>query len=268
MIDKYRHKGEQDMTSNVMIISHGAAFMASALVNSLKKAGFCPSVVEPGIKHIGQQRKDTDIYLLYAGDFIFDSPDVLVYLKDICAEEEKPLCIVGYEKELTEIKAAVPTKYIYREFKRPFDMKDLTSALVSLAEADAERRKGRHILLVDDDAAFLKMMQDWLSMKYNITSVRSGMQAITYIANHKPDLILLDYDMPITPGPQVMEMIRSEHSAAEIPIIFLTGKSDKESVMTVMALKPQGYLLKTMSKEEIVEAVDHFFETKKWKNAN
>ena len=85
---------------------------------------------------------------------------------------------------------------------------------------------------------------------------------------NQPDLILLDYDMPITPGPQVMEMIRSEHSAAEIPIIFLTGKSDKESVMTVMALKPQGYLLKTMSKEEIVEAVDHFFETKKWKNAN
>ena len=110
-------------------------------------------------------------------------------------------------------------------------------------------------------------MQEWLSMKYNITITRSGMQAITYIANHTPDLILLDYDMPITPGPQVMEMIRSEHTASEIPIIFLTGKSDRESVMTVMALKPQGYLLKTMSKEQIMESIDHFFETKKWQNA-
>jgi DNA-binding NarL/FixJ family response regulator len=90
------------------------------------------------------------------------------------------------------------------------------------------------------------------------------MQAITYIANHTPDLILLDYDMPITPGPQVMEMIRSEHNAKEIPIIFLTGKSDKESVMRVMSLRPQGYLLKSLSKEEITEAVDNFFETKKW----
>lgn len=251
-----------------MIISHGSAFMTNALVNSLKKTGFVTFVVEPDIKQIGQRRKDTDIYLLYAGEFIFDAADVLVYLKDVCAEEEKPLCIVGYDKELTEIRNTVPAQYISRDFKRPFDMKDLTSALVSLAEADEERKKGRHILLVDDDPTFLKMMQDWLSMKYNITSVRSGMQAITYIANHKPDLILLDYDMPITPGPQVMEMIRSEHNAAEIPIIFLTGKSDRESVMTVMALKPQGYLLKTMGKEEIVEAVDHFFETKKWKNAN
>ena len=68
-------------------------------------------------------------------------------------------------------------------------------------------------------------------------------------------------------GEQVMEMIRSEHNASEIPIIFLTGKSDKESVMTVMQLKPQGYLLKTMSKEQIMESIDHFFETRKWKNA-
>ena len=255
------------MASNILIISHGAAFMTNALVNNLRKNGFSADVVEPDIKMIGQKRKDTDIYLMYAGEFVFDAADVLVYLKDICAEDEKPFCIVGYDKELTEIKDTVPQKFISGEFKRPFDMKDLTASLSALAAADEERKKGRHILLVDDDPTFLKMMQDWLSMKYNITSVRSGMQAITYIATHKPDLILLDYDMPITPGPQVMEMIRSEHNAAEIPIIFLTGKSDKESVMRVMALKPQGYLLKSMNKEEIVEAVDHFFETKKWKSA-
>ena len=45
-----------------------------------------------------------------------------------------------------------------------------------------------------------------------------------------------------------------------------TGKSDKESVMSVMALKPQGYMLKSMPKEEILKTVDNFFETSKWKN--
>ncbi len=93
------------------------------------------------------------------------------------------------------------------------------------------------------------------------------MQAITYIAAHTPDLILLDYDMPITPGPQIMEMIRSEPNSAGIPIIFLTGKSDRESVMNVMRLKPQGYLLKSLSKEEIIAAVDQFFTTRKGQNA-
>ena len=94
------------------------------------------------------------------------------------------------------------------------------------------------------------------------------MQAITYIANHKPDLILLDYDMPITPGPQVMEMIRSEFNSSEIPIIFLTGKSDRESIMRVMKLKPQGYLLKTMSRDDIMAAIDNFFISNKWDYLN
>ena len=94
------------------------------------------------------------------------------------------------------------------------------------------------------------------------------MQAITYIAHHTPDLILLDYDMPITQGPQIMEMIRSEKSAAEIPIIFLTGKSDRESIMSVMRLKPQGYLLKTMSRDDIVAAVDKFFIEHRWDYLN
>lgn len=71
--------------------------------------------------------------------------------------------------------------------------------------------------------------------------------------------------MPITPGPQVMEMIRSEPESAQVPIIFLTGNSDRQSVMKVMAMKPQGYLLKTMDKYQIMDSIDTFFETQKWK---
>lgn len=121
-------------------------------------------------------------------------------------------------------------------------------------------------MLVDDDLTFLNMMQAWLSMKYRITAVRSGMQAITYIANHTPNLILLDYDMPVIQVPQLMEMMRSEAGSSRIPIIFLTGKSDKESVMNVMKLHPDGYLLKSMTKEQIAGAIDNFFATKKWQN--
>ncbi|MBO4725848.1 MAG: response regulator [Firmicutes bacterium] len=250
--------------AKITIISKGAVFMTDALVKNLETAGFEAKVVAPTIEAIGAERDDTSIYLLYAGDFVFESQDVFFYLKDTCIEDDRAVVLVGYKKEIDEIKNSVPDQVISHEFERPFDMKALMAELIKICQADEERRRGKNILLVDDDVTFLKIMKEWLSMKYYITVARSGMQAITYIANHKPDLILLDYDMPITPGPQVMEMIRSEHNAGEIPIIFLTGKSDKESVMRVMELKPQGYLLKSLSKEEIVEAVDNFFETKKW----
>ena len=44
-----------------------------------------------------------------------------------------------------------------------------------------------------------------------------------------------------------------------IPIIFLTGKNDAETVKNVMALKPDGYLLKNMDPQSLHTAIDHFF---------
>ena len=60
-----------------------------------------------------------------------------------------------------------------------------------------------------------------------------------------------------------MEMIRAEVSTRDIPVIFLTAKGDKESVKSVLSLKPAGYLLKTMDSEQIVENIDQFFEKNK-----
>ena len=116
------------------------------------------------------------------------------------------------------------------------------------------------ILIVDDDVTFLKIVKKWLMGNYQVTLVKSGAQALQYLAaGHRPDLILLDYDMPDTSGPEVLEMIRSEPNSADIPVIFLTGKDDME--MEAMSEKPQGYLLKSMSQAHIVDAVDAYFAT-------
>ena len=106
----------------------------------------------------------------------------------------------------------------------------------------------------------MSFSKDWLTDKYRITAVKSGMQAITYIANHTPDLILLDYEMPVISGAKVLEMIRSEVATADIPVMFLTSKNDKESVMQVLSLKPEKYLLKTMPPEEWLSNIDDFFQ--------
>ena len=63
----------------------------------------------------------------------------------------------------------------------------------------------------------------------------------------------------------MLQMIRSETSTEKLPVIFLTSKGDKESVQKVLSLKPDGYLLKSMTSDKIVSAVDTFFETQKAK---
>ena len=94
------------------------------------------------------------------------------------------------------------------------------------------------------------------------------MSAIRGITLNRPDLILLDYEMPVCDGSQVMEMIRSEADFADIPIIFLTGRADKESVQKVLALKPAGYLIKTLQPAEIKKGIDTFFEMKRASEKN
>ena len=54
-------------------------------------------------------------------------------------------------------------------------------------------------------------------------------------------------------------MIRSEKDFAEISVIFLTGRVDKESVKKVLALKPAGYLSKSLKPDEIKKNIDEYF---------
>ncbi|MBO6301249.1 MAG: response regulator [Ruminiclostridium sp.] len=256
------------MQKNILLISDSGGFMVDALANNLKKtAGFNVIQISPAVDEIKDGISEADIFLLYAGSYVSEKSEALVYLKDVCMEYKKVLCVIGYDKELELVKNSIPESIITRSFLRPFDMRKLADELgrVTSSSAVSDDGTGRHILMVDDDVSFLKMMQTWLTPMYHVTAVNSGMQAITFIATNTPDLILLDYEMPVTSGPQVLEMIRSEPASAGIPVIFLTGRDDRESVERVMRLKPQGYLLKTMSKEDIVGAVSRYFLTNEWK---
>jgi CheY-like chemotaxis protein len=87
----------------------------------------------------------------------------------------------------------------------------------------------------------------------------SGLQAIKWLGGNTVDLILLDHEMPVTSGPQVLGMLRADDETKNIPVIFLTGKGDKESVMQVVALKPEGYFLKNVTKSELLEKLSEFF---------
>lgn len=129
-----------------------------------------------------------------------------------------------------------------------------------------ERKKAskkKKILIVDDSALVQEAMKRLFALEYEVTAVSSGMSAIRCITLNRPDLILLDYEMPVCDGSQVLEMIQSEEDFANIPVFFLTGRVDKETVKKVIALKPAGYLVKTQNLSEIKKGIDNYFAGKK-----
>ena len=99
-----------------------------------------------------------------------------------------------------------------------------------------------------------------LAEDYDVTLAKSGTAAIRCIILDKPDLVLLDYEMPVCNGQQVLEMIRSEDALSDTPVIFLTGRTDPETVRKLVALKPDGYLVKDLKPAQIKQKIDGFFE--------
>ncbi|SFG29444.1 response regulator [Oribacterium sp. WCC10] len=116
------------------------------------------------------------------------------------------------------------------------------------------------ILLVDDDIMYLKMLHGAMMQQYRIAMAKNGDQALAYLQKNKPDLILLDYMMPVKSGREVFYTMHDDPELCDIPVIFLTGANDTESVMEVLKLGPAGYVLKSTSLMKITETVNKFFK--------
>lgn len=253
------------MEKRALMICDSQSFMVNAINDNLKNAGYEVRTVMPNVNDISHIDGKPEIFLMYLGDYVDNISETLVYLKDICLEEEKKLFLIGNEAEFKSVYATIPDNIISGTFSRPLNVKFMVERLDALVAQALEQEKRKSILVIDDDGTMLRTIKTWLSEKYNVTMANSGMNGITYLAKNKPDLILLDYEMPVCSGPQVLEMIRMEPSTSNIPVMFLTAKGDRESVLKVLQLKPEGYLLKTMQPDQIITAIDNFFEEQKSK---
>ncbi len=116
---------------------------------------------------------------------------------------------------------------------------------------------------MDDDPSYAKMVREWIKDTYRTDIVTAGMQAISFLLKVPEDepvgLILLDYEMPVVDGPQVLQMLRQDPATDSIPVVFLTGNGTKEAVSRVMELKPHGYILKSTTRDDLLESIKKFF---------
>ncbi len=117
----------------------------------------------------------------------------------------------------------------------------------------------KHIIVVDDNPVLLRNMRNMLQDKYRVSLATSAAQCMKIIGQDKPDLIILDYEMPVVDGKQTLEMIRAEADYKDVPVIFLTGIADKAHVDAVLDLKPAGYFVKPPMQTKIINAIENIF---------
>ena len=114
----------------------------------------------------------------------------------------------------------------------------------------------KRVLVVDDNGTTLRTMKAMLEDYYEVSIAISGAQAMTSIGKKRPDLILLDYEMPVCDGRMTLEMIRADGEMKDIPVIFLTAVNDRANIEAVLKLKPAGYFLKPAVKDKLIAEIE------------
>ena len=120
----------------------------------------------------------------------------------------------------------------------------------------------RKVLVIDDSAIILRSVKNQLQDQYDVSIATSGEMGIEKAIAEKPDIILLDYEMPGMNGNATVVRLRQEEATKDIPVIFLTGVSDGERVGKVLEKHPAGYILKPLDVKKVRERIGEVLRAK------
>lgn len=153
--------------------------------------------------------------------------------------------------------------------KSPYTLEDVSSQVCKCLNIEIASLFGnnfeetmKHVLVIDDNPILLRNMKGMLSEKYRVSMATSAAQGMKVLMSDRPDIVILDYEMPVVDGKQTLEMIRAEESIKDIPVIFLTGIADKDHVDSVIELHPSGYFIKPPIQSKMISAIEDILNKK------
>jgi len=120
-----------------------------------------------------------------------------------------------------------------------------------------KEKKQHHILVVDDTKENVQVVEKVLQMAgYKVTAQASGVNALRAVKQTEFDLILLDIRMPNMSGIEVCRFLKIDPETANIPVIFLTAETDRETISKAYKVGGSDYLKKPFYKEELLARVE------------
>jgi len=122
--------------------------------------------------------------------------------------------------------------------------------------AEVSLSNRRKVIYVDDVSYSLITVKNRLIDHYDIFPADSVVKMYELLSYMKPDLILLDVNMPDIDGYEAIKGLKSDDKYSNIPVIFLTGKSDRESVVKGLSLGAADYVIKPFSATKLIESIE------------
>lgn len=208
-----------------------------------------------------------DLIIIDLEEFAADAREIFELLSDVYrqipvitlanSEQYDPFVSFYLTKQFENLAPDAPKEKLLSKCMEKTGISKKETPVVDLSELNFGNKTQvkKRILIVDDSAIWLRNMKSWLQSNYEVTIAISGAQALTSIGREIPDVILLDYEMPVINGRQVFEILQSDPDLRKIPVIFLTGVSDKNHIEEVLYMKPAAYLLKPIDQAKLLTAI-------------
>ena len=114
---------------------------------------------------------------------------------------------------------------------------------------------GKNILIVDDTETNIDILLDLLGDMYEIVVATDGITALEILEEEHIDLILLDIMMPEMDGYEVCKRVREQHHTRDLPIIFITARSDEESIEKAYKIGGNDYVTKPFKTLELLARI-------------
>lgn len=246
-----------DVKNILLIGKFNSIFHKNSVFDGLYNAQICVDNVQM-VKGI-LKLKHTDLVVVSLIGISADAKKIIEEMKSNYSTI--PVVCIGTSDDLDVYANSINTSQ-FTKLLSPKDNDKIVDTINKVLKGDNKKlssdniEEKKSILLVDDSNIQLRALRELLKGKYEVRMATSGMQALTMIGKKRPDMIFLDYEMPICDGKMTFEMIRGLEEAKDIPVVFLTGVNDKEHIAAVLNLKPAGYLLKPASANMIYEIIE------------
>jgi two-component system cell cycle response regulator DivK len=137
----------------------------------------------------------------------------------------------------------------------------MTDTAKQPAESSFERKagNGKTVLIVEDNELNMKLFHDLMEAHgYNILQTRDGMEALKLARAHRPDLILMDIQLPEVSGLEVTKWIKEDDDLRSIPVIAVTAFAMKGDEEKILQGGCEAYIAKPISVTNFLKTVERF----------
>ncbi len=140
-------------------------------------------------------------------------------------------------------------------------MKNGVAHMAESSQTGARAKQAKKVLIVEDNELNMKLFNDLLEAQgYEVIQTRDGLSALDLARRHRPDLILMDIQLPEVSGMDVTRWLKEDENLRHIPVIAVTAFAMKGDEEKIRASGCEGYISKPISVASFLQTIDGFLK--------